>query len=350
MTAKERVMSALKFETVDKTPTFPMEGTGWVCKKHGISYDEMFALEDCGASLIVEAFKEMGSDIMFAGGEAWMGFTQAFGGSIDASEIGTPIIAGPCIDDKNGETPLYDCSYDELREKLLAAPIVQSALKQIREVKKLVGEEYPVSPGMAAPFTAASTMVSPKRFVKMVGKKSPNLPKLLELAATITAIMVDLETEAGADIIATPDPVGSGDMISMTTYNDIVAPAYKKFMETRKSETPIIMHICGNAGERVESVRDLGVSVFSVDSMVDMADMLKRADHKIVMMGSLSPAATLLQGTPDKVYEEATALLELAAANNGGFFLSTGCELPAPSPLENIQAMIKARDDFAARA
>ena len=106
---------------------------------------------------------------------------------------------------------------------------------------------------------------------------------------------------------------------------------------------------CGNAGDRIESAIEMGVNVFSIDAMVDMEDMLRRADHKLCMMGSLSPTDQLMLGTPDSVYKESIRLLELAEKNGGGFILSSGCDIPAGCPLVNLQAMHKAAEDFASK-
>ena len=68
----------------------------------------------------------------------------------------------------------------------------------------------------------------------------------------------------------------------------------------------------------------------------------------MVMVGNINPAGTMLRGTPEDIYEETTKLLEKGKANGGGIIPCTGCELPAGSPLENVQAMKKAAEDFAA--
>lgn len=99
----------------------------------------------------------------------------------------------------------------------------------------------------------------------------------------------------------------------------------------------------------MEAVRDFGAKFFSVDSMVDLQEMLEKCEHKMVMVGNINPADVMAQGTPEEVYNEATRILELGKANGGGAIPCTGCELPAISPLENIQSLERAAVDFAAR-
>ena len=139
-------------------------------------------------------------------------------------------------------------------------------------------------------------------------------------------------------------------MISGMMFKKTVVPALEKYKEKKvHKEVPVLVHICGKAGSRVEFIRDFGAKFFSVDSMVDMEEMLEKCDHKMVMVGNINPAEVMAGGTPEEVYENTMKILELGKANGGGVIPCTGCELPPPSPLENIQAMARAAEDFAAR-
>ena len=55
MTSKERIFATMNFEPVDRPAVFPLEGSAWICKKHGLSYDDMFKLPDYGAQLLVDS-------------------------------------------------------------------------------------------------------------------------------------------------------------------------------------------------------------------------------------------------------------------------------------------------------
>lgn len=345
MTPKERMQAALNFDSVDRNPAYVLDGSSWVIKEENMNYIQQYALDDAGADMIVKHFNRMKSDVVTSGTSAWMAWANTFGSEVNLSNVGTTISTGSFIKDITTDIP--DLTDDQLRDKLLANNIVQTMIKQNKEVKKLVGEEKMIVSFLTAPFTAASTAAGANLWVRMLGKKDPNIGKLLEFSSRTIAILADLYYEAGADIIATADPVASGDMISPMMYKKYAVPAYKDFQSRLKNDIPLFMHICGSSGKRVEPVRDLGVKVYSVDSMVDMEECLAKADHKICMMGNLSPAGQMIEGTPESVYAESMRLLELGRANGGGFLLSTGCDLPAGSPIENILAMTKACEDFA---
>ena len=321
MTSKERVLATMNFEPVDRPAVFPLEGSGWVCAKNNISYEEMFKLPDLGASLLVEGFKEMKSDVVFV---------------------------EPAFKDPANEIP--ELTDEEVREKLLADYYVQCALNQVKATKELVGEEYPLMCGHDGPLTACGVLIGMEQVMLALGKREPWLPKLMDFAVQCLAVYADLIVEAGTDILNLGDPVSSGDMISGMMFKKTVLPAYYAYKEKKvHQETPVLVHICGKAGSRVEAIRDFGAKFFSVDSMVDLEEMLEKCEHKMVMVGNINPAEVMVQGTPEEVYDTTMHILELGKANGGGAIPCTGCELPAISPLENIQSMARAAEDFAAR-
>jgi len=343
MNCKERVYATMNFEPIDRPAAFPLEGSQWICRSHGISYGEMYELPDCGAAMLVEGFRELHSDAVFVGGSGWMAWASAFGSHVNASNMGVPVEVGPAFE----VNAVPDLTDEEIREKLQGSYYVQTMVKQIREVKKLTGDEYPLMCGHTGPFTAAGVLVGTSKFMRLIGRKKPELPGLLDFATRTMAIYSDILAEAGCDILNICDPIASGDMVSPASYEEFAVPAYAKYNELRKNSLPFLMHICGNSGSRVEAVRNAGAKFYSVDSMVDLEAALKLCEGKMVMVGNINPAAVMLQGTPEEVHAEATRILQLAAAVGQRVVPCTGCELPSASPLENVRMLRKAAEDFA---
>lgn len=348
MTSKERVFATMNFQPVDRPAVFPLEGSAWICKKHGLSYDDMFKLPDLGAQLLVDGFKEMKSDAIFVGGSAWMAWTHAFGAKVNASKVGAAIGVEPAFEDPATQIP--ELNDAEIRQKLQDDYYVQCMLKQLKATKELAGGEMPLMAGHDGPLTACGMLVGIEKLMIGLGTREPWVPKLLDFAIHCLAAYADLLCEAGTDIINCCDPVSSGDMISLPMFKKTVFPALQQYHELKQhKEVPVLVHICGKAGARVELVRDFGAKFFSVDSMVDLEDMLKKCDHRMVMVGNIDPSGVMMQGTAQDVYDATMKILELGKANGGGVIPCTGCELPADSPLENIQAMARAAEAFAAQ-
>jgi Uroporphyrinogen-III decarboxylase len=65
-------------------------------------------------------------------------------------------------------------------------------------------------------------------------------------------------------------------------------------------------------------------------------------------MGNLAPVKIFLQSTPDEVAEATMALLD-ETKDIKNFILSSGCDIPLETPLENIEAFMKAGRKFGAK-
>lgn len=345
MTPKERLFAALAFEPVDRTPAYVLDGSSWIINEEGICYSQQFELEDVGAAAIVKRFEELNSDLVCTASSCWLGWANAFGAELNTSKIGRPVEVAACI--KDIETDIPNLSDDELREVLINNSYIQIMIKQLIETKKIVGEEKAVMVGLCGPFTAAGTLLGTGEFMTAIGKRNKKLPELLDFTTRVITILTKIYSENGADIFLIAEPTASGDLISPRTFKQHVSPYFTKFMENLNGEIPVILHICGKAGKRIDEALTFGVKGFSVDSMVDMEEMLTKADKKICMMGNLAPFDQMVQGTPESVYNESTRLLTLAQSNGGGFLLSTGCDFPAGASAENARAMVQAAIDFA---
>ena len=349
MNSKERVLATINFEPVDRPAVFPLEGTGWINRRAGYSYADTFEMSDYGAADVVQGFDDMRSDVVFCCGSAWMAWANTFGSPVDASRPGMPIDVGAAF--TPDKTPV-DMSDAEIEERLRDNYYVKAMMNQIKAVKAIAGDDKIIMSGHTGPFTGAGVLVSPKKLMVLLAKMNRSeenkktLLDLLDFSTRCLSIYGKLIHESGTDILNICDPVASGDMIALQSYEELCVPELTKYRERMvDKDWPALMHICGNAGSRVEKVLEFGAKCFSVDTMVDMEDMLKRCDHKMCMVGNLDNSNIMMQGTPDDVYRESTKLLELGKANGGGLIVCTGCELPPLTPLENIQAMVRAAED-----
>jgi len=57
------------------------------------------------------------------------------------------------------------------------------------------------------------------------------------------------------------------------------------------------------------------------------------------------PASMLSLGTPEQVADYCRKLIDIVG-KDGGFILSTGCDLPQETPIDNIDALMKAGREY----
>ena len=109
-----------------------------------------------------------------------------------------------------------------------------------------------------------------------------------------------------------------------------------------------IYHTCGNTMHLINKMVETGVSALSLDSQevgVDLPSVAKQVPPEVIIMGNINPTGSLLNGTPEQVEKEVTELLQQMAPFPN-FVLSTGCDLPQETPIENIHAFMSTGKKF----
>lgn len=94
----------------------------------------------------------------------------------------------------------------------------------------------------------------------------------------------------------------------------------------------------------VEKMSESGVDALSLDSPemgVDLPTVAKRIPQDVIVMGNISPTDVLLNGQPSDVEKEVLQLLK-SMDSYSNFVLSSGCDLPQETPIENIHAFMRA--------
>ena len=343
MSSKERIDAVLAQKPVDRTPFCFVDCGAWAAKTEGISYRTLYGMPDGGAGIIVKWTDEFETDIVSAVSGVFTAPLNAFGCSIHIDTPGSPVNAGAALTDPEEEIPKLDKS--TIREKLLANEFFHNMLLQTRKVKELVGDRKYLLGDIAAPFTMAAVMVGTQDFIMLMMDEPELAEQLIDFTTSVSAEVFHLLHENGCDIALPADPVASGNLVSQGMYEEWALPALKKLKEMIPEYKYFFAHICGGSGERVKSLKGIGVRAFSVDYLVDLEKALSDAEGQPAIFGNINPAGALLKGTPEEVYAEACGAIKTAAGRP--FILAPGCDMGADTPLENVRMLLKASKDSA---
>ena len=216
-------------------------------------------------------------------------------------------------------------------------PVVLEAIKIIREK---VGPDVPIIGGMEGPVTLASDLVSVKSFMKWSLKKTDLFEQALDLATDATIIYANAMVEAGADIISVADPVASPDLMGPDFFKKFFQARLQQFSSSVDSVT--VLHICGNVNPILSYMADCGFEGLSVEEKTGSPKKAKEVIGNIArFVGNISSPFTLLPGPVEKIKAETKHAL-----SEGVDVLAPGCGIAPMTPLENIKAMVAARDEF----
>ncbi len=338
MTDKERILKTLAFEPTDRTPFAVLNGQMWICARNGLTAAGMLDLPDAGAQMLVDAYREIGTDIMTSGCAAAWPMMTAMGGKTDMNGLAAEILEHPLkalsdIDRYDVDHVIADMKQDHYYQRTLV---------QMKRMREIVGDETMIGGGFFGPFTMAAQMLGVEDFMmELLDGDEEEINKTVDFAAEIvTAYLEDL-IDNGLDLITIPEPVASGDLIRPDDFVKFSLRADEKVKERLADRcSSCLIHICGRTDKLVAPVAGAHMGIFSVDS-IDLVKAQQDSAGRCALFGNLNPAQILAAKSASEVYRISLALCEQMKPF-GGFILAPGCDLAPNIPLENLQAMARA--------
>ena len=333
-TLKTRLLAALKGEPVDKTPVCSLTQTGIVelMDEVGAPWPEAHTNPELMAKLAIANYELSGLEAVRVP-YCLTVLVEAMGCEINmGTKNRQPSVTGhPFPKDLEGAAVPAD---------LLQKGRIPAVLEAIKIIREKVGPDVPIIGGMEGPITVASDLVSVKSFMKWSIKKSDLFEQSLDLATEASIVYANAMVEAGADIISVADPVASPDLMSPDSFKQYLQSRLQKFSSSVNSVT--VLHVCGNVNPILDYMADCGFEGLSVEEKVGSPKKAKEIiGTRARFVGNISSPFTLLPGPVDKIKAEAKQALA-----DGVDVLAPGCGIAPMTPLENIKAMVAARDEF----
>jgi len=334
LTLKERLLNVLEGKDVDKVPVASVTQTGIVelMDEVGAAWPEAHSDAGLMAKLAIANHELSGLEAV----------RIPYCLTVLVEAMGCEINMGT----KNRQPSVtghpYPKSLDDaaIPEDLLAKGRVPVILEAIKIIRDKVGPDVPVIGGMEGPITIASDLASVKSFMKWSIKKPDLFDQVLDLATDAAVIYANEMVKAGADIISVADPVASPDLMSPDSFKDSLMPRLQKFSGAVDSAT--ILHICGNVNPVLDYMADCGFEGLSVEEKIGSVKKAKDIlGDRARLIGNISSPFTLLPGPVDKIKTEAKQALD-----DGIDVLAPGCGIAPMTPLENIKALVAARDEY----
>jgi uroporphyrinogen decarboxylase len=334
LTSLERMMMALEGGEPDRTPVFPLV-RDWCLRQVGFKVSEAMVSAEKHVFSQFYCVREFGYDAVrdFYGTHAE---SEAMGSRLKIPDDGPPSVAEFVVKDYDEDLPKLRIP-NPWRDGRL--PMILEGVKRLRE---LCGDTIPVVVYIQAPFRHASMLRGSNEIMRDTYKRPDRVKDLLEIATASQIVYGIACVHAGADFIFLSDPTSSGDAISVKTWEEFGFPYTSRVVGAiKKTGVKVILHICGDTSDRLESLARTGVDCLSLDSKVDLGYARKLLGGGICLMGNIDPNQTLVFKKPAEVGEESREAIR-KAGSNGGFILSSGCGVPAVTPPENIRAMVRA--------
>ncbi len=135
-------------------------------------------------------------------------------------------------------------------------------------------------------------------------------------------------------------------LISVDQYREFVFPYHKRLVEEFSDGSPISIHLCGDATRHFKFLKEnLNVRTFDTGFPVDFAALRRELGPEVQIQGG--PTVMLLKdGTPEAIRAEVKRICRSGIMTGGKFILREANNLAPATPVENIEAMYQAAQEF----
>lgn len=325
MNGKERVLKALSFEPVDRTPWVPYAG---VQTANLIGVDAQAYLNSVdhivnGILKAYELYEPDGLPIIF---DVQME-AEALGCTLKWAKNNPPAVATHILETKE----IADLTLPT--EKDGRYPI---ALEAARRIVAALGDKIALYGLICGPFTLALHLKGTDLFADMM-KRHEKVDEVMAFCNQVCMDLAKMYVETGVDIIAVVDPMTS--QIAPKQFTRFVKePSTVLNRYIRGLGVKATSFCCGNATKNIELMCQTETDGIAFDENVDLAYAKEIATRYKVSFGGNLPLTTVMMfGSPLENVEEARRELEIGQGT--GFILSPGCDIPYDTPINNLVAI-----------
>lgn len=257
---------------------------------------------------------------------------EAFGANVRFSDNEVPVVTGQLVDDEDAVAALAVPPPDARRCSMTVAAVAK--VKAMDVGKSVFG-------GMIGPFSLAGRLADVNEMMFLIMDEPETVHALLEKTTSFLISYAQAFKAAGADGVFMAEPLAG--VISPSALEEFSAPYVRRIVEAVQEKTfPLFYHNCGNSVVKAAAaIFAQGAAGCHFGNAIDLAEILAKAPAETLVMGNVDPVSVLAQGTPDAV-REAVGALVAKCGSYPNFVISSGCDIPATTPWENLEAFFSA--------
>ena len=260
---------------------------------------------------------------------------EAFGAPVRYEEKELPNITGPAVADavdiERLEIPAIGAG--RTSQCLLAARLCAEGIT-----------DRPTLGGLIGPFSLAGRLFEMNRLMLSTATDPAPVHALLEKCTRFLIEYAKAFKESGCHGVLMAEPAAG--LISAQMCREFSSDYIRRIVaEVKDEHFAFVLHNCGRTEKQVESLLSTGASALHVGNAVDVTAILDQVPKTVPVMGNVDPSGVFLMGTPEDVFRVTAELLE-RTKDYPNFVLSSGCDIPPGTTIENIQAFFDALEQY----
>ncbi len=256
---------------------------------------------------------------------------EAFGANVIFSDNDVPTIGSRLLSNHEDIQALSvpKVGAGRTSEYLKAAQI---ASKKIRD--------RPVFAGIIGPYSLAGRLFDMTEMMTLVYIEPEAAHELLVKCTSFLVEYAKAYKSKGASGVIIAEPAAG--LLAPDICHEFSSVYVKTIVDAvQDDDFMVVLHNCGNTVTLVPSLLTTGAMAYHFGNAVDMSEILPQIPEGILAMGNIDPAGTIRMGNPETVKTKTIELLDKCAGYNN-FVVSSGCDVPPGTPLENIDAIYQA--------
>ncbi len=340
MNGLERVRAAMRGDTVDRLPTFPISIAS-SCEITGTRQGDYSLDPACMADTLLEFRQLTGYDGIYVSRDNWI-YHQSLGGEMIFPE-----------DDEPYSTSTVLKRLEDFRSLVppdpWQAPGMRTVLQAAEQVFSAAGREYYIQANIdTGPFSMAAVLLGLENFMIALMDESAHglIDEFLAFCTETVIAYAGAMIETGVHGIQFGD--ASASLVGEDLFSRFALPweaEVARFFEGRDCD--LWIHICGRTDQFLSRLNSIPFRGFEVDALVPMTKARELLDEQIALKGNLD-TTLLLNSSPEEVYSETRRIIDSGGFKTG-IVVSPGCGVPRMTPLENLIAIRRACEDAGTR-
>ncbi len=252
---------------------------------------------------------------------------EAFGAEIRLADDEIPTVLGRLI-----------TSEQQIQSMRIPQPGEKRTLVHLDAARKLVQASTgkPVLGGMIGPFSLAGRLYGVSEILEATATEPDLAERVLEKTTKFLIEYSRAFREVGASGVIIAEPTAG--LLSPKSLARYSAPYIKRIVEQTQTDLFIpILHNCGAKFAHLEKTLESGAIIYHFGAFMDLPRALDYVDDTIVLGGNIDPAGVFFNGKPEDVRIAVRDLLDKVGPRKN-FILSSGCDIPPGTSLENLEA------------
>jgi uroporphyrinogen decarboxylase len=260
---------------------------------------------------------------------------EAFGSTITYSENEIPTVSKRLID-----------SFEQV-ENLKIPAIGEGRTKSHLHAALLAAENSttkPVFGGIIGPYSLAGRLYDITEMMTAILIEPDGAHELLSICTSFLKEYALAFKNTGCNGIVIAEPASG--LLADYQCEEFSSQYVKQIVDyVQDDDFMVILHNCGNTVGLVESMVGTGAAGFHFGNAVDMLAILPQVPSNRLVFGNLDPSGVLKNGTSEIIKVQTKELLTRTAKYNN-FVISSGCDIPPQTAIENIDTFFEAVAEY----